>query len=55
MACPLSISEGAAALPSSSWRIQTTTPGCSRDTKFNPLVLGEIQAADDTHGFNPQL
>jgi len=22
--------------------------GCSRHTKFKPLVLGEIQAADDT-------
>jgi hypothetical protein len=22
--------------------------GCGRDSKFNPLVLGEIQAADDT-------
>jgi hypothetical protein len=21
--------------------------GCGRDSKFNPLVLGEIQAADD--------
>jgi hypothetical protein len=47
MSCPLSISESAAA----SFIILERSndhAGCGRDSKFNPLVLGEIQAADDT-------